>query len=341
MSRFTVFELALVLAMMLALQGCGGGNGGGSDKTTTVTTTDTTTLTTTSAKEKETTSTTSTGTSTTTTRTYPGGLRYCEDISTFYQVSYANGTKKAQGMCLPSKSPGAYYTKQGEKDVDGKSDRPWMCFNPDFDKNRWTNEAARAMATPYEGACLFADYGSTTTPDEVEYCSEHLSHHPAVCAPGPSEYWGACWSSSSENWKCVPIGDESEAGLAKGDCKAQVLLDKRGAPTKRFYDGVCRFKQTKTVMYKCDTVATYSSTAGRTCGDGSFDKACFTLKDGVYWQCFSKEQPFSTTPCDWIPLPDESDEFYRGACVFKGNEDYDDAADAHNLTQLVNYGIII
>jgi hypothetical protein len=317
---------AFGLAAMLALQGCGGG---GDDKTT-VTTTGTTTPTT---------------TSTSSAKLGPGGLRYCEDVSTFYRVVVdGDGVKTATGQCVPSTSPGAYYTKPGEKDPENdKSDRPWGCWHPGMDKSAMTNEAAKAFDPPFEGACWFADYNSDTTPDKVEDCDTHLDHHPAVCSPGPSKFWGACWSSQSENWKCIPVGDGTIKGLAKGDCKSQVLQNDDGTPTTSFYDGVCRFKQHVLKKYKCDTVPGYSSTASSTCGGSNSDKACFTLKQ-TPWQCFGKEENPSA-PCDWTLLPasdaNEDGKFYRGYCVFKGNEDYKDAFDAHNLTKAVDHRVIV
>merc|ERR1712222_250257 len=116
---------------------------------------------------------------------------------------------------------------------------------------------------------------------------------------------------------------------------SQVLLNKDGTPTGNFYNGVCRFKKEKSVVYKCDTVREYSPQDASTCGGTPPDNACFTLKKGAYWQCFQKDQN-PTSPCDWTLLADGSNEFYRGACVFKGNKDYPDAEDAHNLTKVVN-----
>jgi len=320
MSRFAVLGSAFALAATLALQGCGGGDGG-------VTVTTTATPTTTS----------------TTTRLAPGGLRYCEDVSTFYRVNIdESGIKSAAGQCTPSLSAGAYYTKPGEKAQDGKSDREWMCFNPSFDKSLWTNEAAQKNDPPFEGSCLFDEYESTTKPGDVEDCSQHLTHHPSACAPGPDMFWGACWSTFSENWKCVPKGDATISGLAKGDCKAQVLLDGNGAPTDSFYNGACRFKTEVLNKYKCETVPGYSSSIATTCGggDGDYDKACFSLKSGANWQCFDKDTPFGN-PCDWTLLADGSKQFYTGACVFKGDVDWSDALDAHNLTKVVTHRVIV
>jgi hypothetical protein len=261
-------------------------------------------------------------------------LRYCEDIATFYRVNIDDsGVKAAAGQCLPSTCPGAYYTKLGEKAQDGKSDREWMCFNPTMDKSQWTNAAAQAMNPPFEGACLFADYDSKTTPDQVDDCDKHLDHHPAVCAPGPATFWGACYSTQSENWKCVPKGDGTIPGLAKGDCKSQVVLDANGAPTKDFFDGVCAFKPEVEKKYKCDTVPGYSAQKSSTCGNTDSDKACFAL-DNTVWQCFPKDQD-PGQPCDWTVMPGDSKKFYRGYCVFNGNPDYSNALDAKNLTKAV------
>jgi hypothetical protein len=318
MFPFVVLGSLLGVAM-LALQGCGSGGAG-----TTLTTTATTTGITTS----------------TSTRTAAGGLRYCEDISTFYRVNIdQNGTKSAAGQCIPSQSPGAYYTKVGEKAQDGKSDLEWMCFNPTFDRSLWTNAAAQTNG--FDGACLFEEFESTMQPGDVEDCSQHLSHHPAFCAPGPDMFWGACWSSLSENWKCVPKGDPTISGLAKGDCKAQVLLE-NGAPTDSFYDGACRFMKEEQKQYKCDTVPSYSASIASTCGggDGSYDKACFSLKSGANWQCLDKDTPFGS-PCDWTLLADGSKQFYKGACVFKGDEGYDAALDAKNLTAAASFRLIV
>merc|ERR1712232_555612 len=97
---------------------------------------------------------------------------------------------------------------------------------------------------------------------------------------------GACWSDVSENWKCIAIGESTIPGLAKGDCKAAVVLDDTGEPTKHFFDGLCQFAPEHQLVYKCDTVSNYHITTGLTCGqhvDPVNDKACFSLKHGVQW----------------------------------------------------------
>lgn len=307
----------LSFGAMLVLQGCGGGGSGSSDTTNTKTTT------------------------TTTTTTSPpkacSGFYCCQDLPTYYKVTYGkDGVKTAAGQCLPSKSPGAYYTQLGEKDSDGKSDRPWGCFAPDFDRALWTDAEARAHN--FEGACLIKDYGSPATPGSADVCSKHLSHHPAVCAPGPSMFWGACWSGHSENWKCVPANDPTIDGLAKGDCKANVLLQPSSSvPTQYFFDGVCRFAPDTSPMYKCDTVPSYNSESAATCGqkvDITDDRACFSVTSGVQWECLPDKKGFPT-PCDWTLQPGATSDFYKGQCVFPGNKQYKDAIDAHNLTETI------
>mmetsp|Transcript_77666 Transcript_77666/g.142139 ORF Transcript_77666/g.142139 Transcript_77666/m.142139 type:complete len:401 (+) Transcript_77666:70-1272(+) len=283
MWSYLMFGSALALAAMLTLQGCGGGSGGG-DKP--------------EPSTGNTTSITSTTTSTTMTGTKargPTGLYWCEDIDTFYKLHYQNGTKSAAGQCLPSKSPGAYYTSPGEKADDGKSDKLWQCFSPETKKSLWTDEEAKAQG--FTGACLFKDYGNQTSPQDVDACNKYLSHHPAVCAPGPKKYWGACWSSHSENWKCIPQKDPTIQGLVDGDCKANVVLEPApsSAPTNYFFDGVCRFKEENDQIYKCDTVPGYSEASSRTCGqkvDSHSDEACFSLKSGETWQCMQAKPCF-------------------------------------------------
>jgi len=322
MLRSVACGLALSCGAMLALQGCGGGgpSGGSGGANTTVTTT------------------------TSPLPVGPSGLVWCEHVATYYKVTYGNdGVKTAAGQCLPSTSPGAYYTKPGQKGADGKSDKPWGCFSPDFAKDLWTNVKARAQG--FEGACLIKDYSSSATPGSVDHCSKHLSHHPAVCSPGPTMFWGACWSKHSENWRCVPKGDATIPGLAKGDCKAAALLEpKSSVPTQYFYDGVCQFEQKALKLYKCDTVPGYAQGDAATCGQGvsyGDDKACFSLRSGVQWECLEANKPFNT-PCDWTVQPNPySNEFYKGACVFPSNQQYKNALDAHNLTVSVSHQMIV
>jgi hypothetical protein len=323
--------VALGAGAVLVLQGCGGGGGGGGPSGGNTTTT-------TALRPAA-------ATTTTTVSVGPSGLYWCEDIGTNYKATYdSKGTKSAAGQCLPSATPGAYYTKPGQKDRDGKSDRPWGCFSPSLDHSLWTDKAARAQN--FEGACLFKDYSSRATPESIDDCSKHLSHHPSVCAPGPSMYWGACWSSHSESWTCVPHGDRTIPGLAKGDCKARVLQEPAPStkPTKYFYDGVCRFDKPKATMYKCDTVPDYDKAQSGYCGqsvDTRTDKACFSLKSGVQWECFDEKTPFAT-PCDWTLQPGGSkDDYYRGACVFPRNKAYDEAIDAHNLTAGLRQQVVV
>lgn len=300
------------------LQGCGGG-GGSPDGPTPQTTV------------------------TTTPGRGPSGLYWCEELPTYYKITYdTNATKTAAGQCMPSTTPGAFYTESGEKDSDGKSDRPWECFSPDFDKALWTDAEARAQG--YTGACLNKDYGSSSTPETVDVCSKHLSQHPAVCAPGPVMYWGACWSNHSENWKCIPIGDATIDGLAKGDCKASVLLESGSSvPTQYFYDGACRFAPDASPLYKCDTVSNYDAEDAATCGqkvDVTNLKGCFSLQTGIQWECLPDKTAFPT-PCDWMLQPGSTSDFYKGACVFPGSKQYKEAIDAHNLTETVNHQVIV
>jgi hypothetical protein len=266
-------------------------------------------------------------------------------MPTFYKVHYDadTGTKSASGQCKPSQTPGAYYTLKGEKDDDGKSDRSWSCWNTNMDKSLWTNEEARKQN--FAGACMFKDFSSTTQPQDVEDCSEHLSHHPAICQPGPSVYWGACWSSRSENWHCIPQGDQAIQGLAKGDCSADVLLqDKSSDPTDFFFDGVCRFPEEHPTMYKCESVTSYSKGDAGTCGQKvdqqGTDKACFSLTHGMQWTCFDKKTDFPT-PCDWTLQPSGPQAFYRGSCVFEGNKFWKHAVDARNLTVSVPESMVV
>lgn len=325
MMRSVTCGVALSATAMLLLQGCGGGGGGGppgGDTTRPPTTTSTTT-------------TLSAG---------PSGLYWCEEIASYYKITYgADGTKSAAGQCIPSTVPGAYYTKAGDKGADGKSDKPWECFSPDFEKDLWTDKAAQAQG--YSGACLFRDFHNSKTPDDVDDCAKHLDHHPALCAPGPSMFWGACYSSHSENWRCIPKESPNIPGLAKGDCKAGVLPETGSStPTKYFYDGACRFGKDTTPTYKCDTISSYEKSRGLTCGqdvDKMADKACFSVKSGVQWVCSDKGTPFPAAPCDWTVQPDGSKDFYRAACLFPRNDGYDKALDGHNLTATVRQEMVV
>jgi len=312
---------ALTCGAMLALQGCGGG-GGDSGATTTAGPT----------------------TQPTPTPDPKTGLDWCEDVPTYYKVTYSvNGTtttKSATGQCLPSATPGAYFTVASGKRVPGVNDAVWGCWN-DATIGR-TN--ADAIAKGFAGACEFKDYKSKTTPGDVEFCHKHLDHHPAVCSPGPTAFWGACWSSFSENWKCIPKGDAGIAGYAQGNCKSEVLLETASSvPTTHFYNGACRFAKEEPKVYKCDTVTSYNSEAGGTCGQGvdtSDDQACFSVASGDVWQCIAIGTKGPNEPCDWTPVGGRKD-FYKGYCVFPQNKKYAKAIDAHNLTTMINQQVIV
>lgn len=302
--RSLTFGVALGSAAVLVLQGCGGGGSDGPPTTTTTTTTSTLVP------------------------DAPGGLYWCEELSTFYKLHFGDdGQESASGQCQPAHVPGAFYTKPGEKDGDGKSDRPWECFSPDFSPDLRTNK--EALKQNYQGACVFRDFNNPTKPEDVDDCSKHLDHHPSVCAPGPGANWGACWSFHSENWRCIPWGDSNIPDLAAGDCKAGVVLETASStPTKYFFDGVCKFGKDTTPEYKCDTVPNYDKSSSASCGqdiDTQTDKACFSTKAGVQWGCFAGGTPFSSTPCDWTIQPDGTNTFYKAACLFDRNANYSKA----------------
>merc|ERR1719408_1122526 len=102
-------------ALPLVLQGCGDGNGG---SPTLAPSTPPPTLPPPPPPP----------TTTTTLSLGPSGQPYCEDISTFYAHHVEDGAKTAHGQCKPSVSPGAFYTKPGDKAADGKSDKSWACW---------------------------------------------------------------------------------------------------------------------------------------------------------------------------------------------------------------------
>jgi len=254
------------------------------------------------------------------------GLCWCEDISTFYALADNNDTLTAHGQCLPSTTPGAYYTKPGQKDATNpKNDKAWACWNA----QTIGRTDADAKAHGYEGACKFKDYDSKATRGDAKDCIKYLSHHPKVCSPGPMAFWGACWTNTSTNWDCIPLGDSTIDGLAKGDCKARVVLETgTSTPTKHFFDGLCHFAPEKVIKYKCDTIPKYDKSKGGTCGqtvDTSTDKACFSLS-GDGWQCYKPEQNM-TSLCDWTTWSGSTDEdpFYTGECLFDRNPGYKNA----------------
>eukprot|EP00427_Karlodinium_veneficum_P060738 CAMPEP_0169378532 /NCGR_PEP_ID=MMETSP1017-20121227/39815_1 /TAXON_ID=342587 /ORGANISM="Karlodinium micrum, Strain CCMP2283" /LENGTH=188 /DNA_ID=CAMNT_0009477771 /DNA_START=58 /DNA_END=621 /DNA_ORIENTATION=+ len=188
MARFAVLVSACGLAAMMVLQGCGGG--GGSDTTTVKTTSaapttttpaapggttaapTTTAPTTTSAAPTTTTPAPVKPTTTTTPQVGPHGLRYCEEVDTFLKKTVDDtGATQLSSQCKPSQCPGAQYTKQGQKDPDGKSDKMWGCLNPDNVKHDQMNDAY-AKANGFEGACEFKDYGHHVNPSDVGDCAK-------------------------------------------------------------------------------------------------------------------------------------------------------------------------
>lgn len=294
------------------LQGCGGGGGDSPSGPTTTTTTAVPTLPPCTPDSKT-------------------GLCWCEEVQSFYKVSYVNSTKNAGGQCLPSSTPGAYYTSAAHPGdvakVDPKDDPTWSCWNTET----IGRDKAAARARNYEGACQFKDYDSKTTPGDVPDCDTKMDHHPANCAPGPTAFWGACYSQKSENWKCIPKGDPLVEGYAQGNCKAEVVLKPQSSvPEPFFFSGVCRFLPEHPKVYKCDTVPGYNANEASCCGqkvDETDDQACFSVTPGNVWTC-STTKP--TTPCDWTVTTNKM--FYKGYCVFPQNSAYKTALDASNLT---------
>lgn len=271
-------------------------------------------------------------------------MYYCEEIGTFYRTFYSDSAKGGAGQCKPSLTPGAYYTKAGDKDPDGKSDKVWSCWDADTAHHLRNDEEARKAG--YEGACQFKDYSSTTKPADLKRCSQYLEHHPALCTPGPTQYWGACYSEHTDQWLCVETDSTNIDGYAKGDCKAQVPIKGHGSadPEPYFFDGACTFAADTVPLYKCDTVPGYDPELAGTCGQiqsTEYDKACFIVNpdDDQAWHCVDEGSDFQA-PCDWQTY-DDGNKFYKAGCVFKQNDLYSTAKDASNLTLKVKQPAVV
>jgi len=244
--------------------------------------------------------------------TIANGLKDCLKIPSFVHHYVDNSTKQKliHGACNPSQCPGAFYTDDNT-DV-------WSCWGPDFLPSWRTDEKAKEEGKA--GACEFKDFTIQRKPADVKPCSDYLNYHPSSCAPGPSVYWGACWSSYNDNWMPIPKDNKNfTEQTAAGDCKAFMIMD-TAAEEGQLYTDACRFTKEKPHPWKCDTVSTYSKSDGGKCGEdvNQYDSACWTLTKGVTWQCFSKDSNISV--CDWTP--NSAGQFYDGYCLFKTNKGY-------------------
>lgn len=255
-------------------------------------------------------------------------------VSAFFSI--ANGLKECPSVqCQPSKHPGAFYTDELNDD----DDKEWECWDPDEPVTKGTDAEAEAMAKEkgFAGACIFADYKSTTTPEEVPFCSEFLDHNPGECHPGPETYWGACVTNTSEKWKCLAKDDtELIAGVAKGDCKFF---------HENKYKDVCRF-EIDDKPFKCPTVPTYLAEDSSTCSSlpkegeegeevAPVRSACFSLAERIPWSCQADSAQESRS-CSWTHLKGKkafmkrlisAGIYYDGLCLLPGSPGYDQAAD--------------
>lgn len=247
-------------------------------------------------------------------------LKNCFELPTYLYTDTPSGNKA--GQCKPSQHAGAFYTEASDE-------RPWQCW-PIAEASHLSDQEAKTNS--YAGACKFPVSGMTKDPSTVPACTEI----PTDCSPGAAVYWGACTTKFGV-WKCVTKHTDAGAQtaeqfikeVANGDCASIHVPD---TPDK-LYTGVCRFTESESEPYKCDTVTNFDSAASSTCGGGGdWAGACFSLERGVNWQCFDQEQLNEKTPgmCETTPTgPDGAN--YDGLCKFRGADGYEDAVNANAL----------
>jgi len=269
------------------------------------------------------------------------GLKECLTIPSFSLTDHAHG------QCQPSKHPGAFY---GTQEEELKDDIEWYCWTPEehIEKESDADIEFKAKTLGFAGACTFAAYKSSATPEEVPLCSKFLDHNPPDCHPGPGKYWGACLNDISVKPKCIPKDDtELVAGVAKGDCKYFSVHDDPPF-LNGDYNSVCRFGPDK--PFKCPTVPSYVAEDKRTCSSRSeegeevhpFGSACFSLAEGTGWSCRA-EAAQEASSCTWTFVKGVKafmkrmafgGTYYDGLCLFPGSPGYDRASDWQEPVQV-------
>lgn len=257
------------------------------------------------------------------------GLKECLSVP-----SFPLATSLYSKDCRPSQHAGAFYPDELSPESQ------WDCWDAEEPIAKGTDAEAEEMAKTkgFAGACRFAAYRSTATPESVPFCSKFLDHKPVECHPGPEAYWGACVSKDAQV-QCIPNDNQDAvAGFAKGDCK---FFSVGGDPEKR-YENVCQF-ETDDRPVKCDTVPSYVPGDASTCSSLSeegedahtYGSACFSLANNTRWSCRADGADNSRS-CSWTTLVSwkaavkrivSGRKYYDGLCLLPGSPGYHQAAD--------------
>jgi hypothetical protein len=226
------------------------------------------------------------------------------------------------GKCHISVSPGACYTLDD-------SDPTWQC---------WNNETAAESRTDADckdkvgkaGACVFKEREALAkkTDTDLPNCQDvGVKSH---CHP-IKDMWGACYTKDSSNRQCITKDNEGIGGYRTGDCKTTpVEVNSTVA-----FDDVCVFRDVEQSVFKCPSVPSFKKDdPAASCTQEGVSYACFSLREGVTWQCVDDNA--SVPSCISIEIPKdqqaEEGETYDGVCVHEGSSSWKAAKKGDKLS---------
>merc|ERR1712187_334836 len=97
----------------------------------------------------------------------------------------------------------------------------------------------------------------------------------------------------------------------------------------------CIFTTVEQTLFKCPSVPSFKKDdAAASCNQEGVSYACFSLREGVTWQCLTGDASVPNCIATQIPLNEQAEkgETYDGVCVHDGSSSWESAEDGDKLS---------
>merc|ERR1712187_576347 len=97
----------------------------------------------------------------------------------------------------------------------------------------------------------------------------------------------------------------------------------------------CIFTTVEQTLFKCPSVPSFKKDdAAASCNQEGVSYACFSLREGVTWQCLTGDASVPNCIATQIPLNEQAEkgETYDGVCVHEGSSSWESAEDGDKLS---------
>merc|ERR1712187_418583 len=177
------------------------------------------------------------------------------------------------------------------------------------------------------GACVFKERDTLAkrTDDDLAHCQD--VGHKSDCQGA----WGACYSEDSGLFYCITKDNEAIGGCRAGDCKTTPVE----VNSTVVFDDVCIFTAVEQTLFKCPSVPSFKKDdAAASCNQEGVSYACFSLREGVTWQCLTGDASVPNCIATQMPLNEQAEkgETYDGVCVHEGSSSWESAEDGDKLS---------